>query len=215
MAQPTKITQPPQLWDRLFAPSSCLAIITTVDGKGMVNAASFGTCTRVVHDPVHIAFTVSTGKDTANNVLATGEFTVNLPSFERSILEKVRIVGLSFAPGVDELDKAGLTKLPATKVKPPRIVECPRNFECEVEWTKEWVGRLMVVGHVVAASVDEDCVDMQGRVIWDKIRPAHYCGGFYRNEFVAAYQTMAVATPYDGPERDAFEQFENVHFGDA
>jgi hypothetical protein len=32
MAHMTKIAQPPQHWDRLFAPSSCLAIITTVDG---------------------------------------------------------------------------------------------------------------------------------------------------------------------------------------
>jgi flavin reductase (DIM6/NTAB) family NADH-FMN oxidoreductase RutF len=200
-----KLDQPPQLWDRLFAPSSCLAMITTVDGEGRVNAASFGTCTRVVHEPVHVAFTCSVKGalalgHTAANVRATGQFVVNLPMFERRMLEQVRVVGLPFAQGVNELEKAGLTAIASTRVKPPRILECPRHFECEVEWTKEWTGRLMVVGRVVAASVDADKVDGRGYVLWDKIRPAHYCGAPYHNMFVAAHETMAVDMTYDGPE---------------
>ena len=42
-----KIDVPAEHWDRLFAPSACLVMITTVDGEGRVNAASFGTCVRV------------------------------------------------------------------------------------------------------------------------------------------------------------------------
>ena len=87
-----KLDQPPKYWDRLFAPSSCLAMITTVDAQGRPNAASYGTCTRVHHEPVYIAFTTTIGKDTANNVFATGEFTVNLPRWERDVLEKVRLI---------------------------------------------------------------------------------------------------------------------------
>ena len=201
----SKLDQPPQLWDRLFAPSSCLAMITTVDGEGRVNAASFGTCTRVMHEPVHIAFTCSVEGalalgHTAANVRSTGQFVVNLPAFDRATLEQVRVVGLPFARGVNELEKAGLTPIPARAVKPPRILECPRHFECEVEWTKEWLGRLMVVGSVVAASVDADKVDEKGYVLWDKIKSAHYCGAPYHNMFVAAYKTMAVGIPYEGPE---------------
>lgn len=208
MSRVTKISQPPLYWDRLFAPSSCLALITTVDAEGRPNIASYGTCTRVNHKPVYIAFTTSMGKDTAKNVLATGEFTVNLPAFERGILEKVRICGLAFAPGVSEFDKAGLTPLPATTLKPPRIVECNRHFECAVEWTKEWTGegRLMVCGRLVAASVDSDCVDKDGYLLWDKARSAHYCGGPYGGMFVASYETMSVDLPYEGPEVAVAEQ---------
>ena len=68
----------------------------------------------------------------------------------------------TFAPGVSEIDRAELTAISGTGVAPPRIQECPRHFECRVEWTKEWAGRLMVVGAVVAASVDADCVDADG-----------------------------------------------------
>ena len=62
-----KIDVPSGHWDRLFAPSACLVTITTVDGEGRINAASFGTCVRVCHDPVFIAFTVGKPKDTCNS----------------------------------------------------------------------------------------------------------------------------------------------------
>jgi flavin reductase (DIM6/NTAB) family NADH-FMN oxidoreductase RutF len=209
-----KVAQPQVWWDRLFAPSSALAIITTVDLQGRVNAASFGTCTRVNHNPVDIAFTCRPSKDTTHNVLATGEFVVNLPPFERSILEAVRVVGLPFAQGTNELEKAGLHELPAEIVRPPRIQECNRHFECRVEWTKSWSDRIMILGRVVAASVDEDCVDPEGYVIWERARPAHFCGASY-SQFVAAYEKMAVAQPYEGPEVEAYDEFERAIFADA
>jgi flavin reductase (DIM6/NTAB) family NADH-FMN oxidoreductase RutF len=194
-----KIDVPIEHWDRLFAPSACLVMITTVDQQGRINAASYGTCVRVCHDPVYIAFTTGATKDTYNNVLATQEFVVNVPSFEREILEKVRVVGLEFPPGVNELEKAGLTSIPSTVVKPPRIAECRSHFECRVEWTKQWLHRLMVVGKVVAASVDQGCVDEQGYLVWEELKPAHYCGHEYRSKFVASYQTMEVDMVYNGP----------------
>jgi flavin reductase (DIM6/NTAB) family NADH-FMN oxidoreductase RutF len=194
-----KIDVPSQHWDRLFAPSACLVMITTVDEAGRVNAASFGTCVRVCHDPVYIAFTVGATKDTYHNVLATNQFVVNVPPFEREVLEKVRVVGLEFPPQVNELEKAGLSAIPSRIVKPPRIVECRSHFECEVEWTKQWLHRLMVVGKVVAASVDQGCVDKEGYVLWNNLKPAHYCGNAYKNGFVAAYQTMQVDMIYNEP----------------
>jgi flavin reductase (DIM6/NTAB) family NADH-FMN oxidoreductase RutF len=200
--------QPERYWDRLFAPSSCLAVITTVDAAGRVNAASYGTCTRVNHNPVYIAFTCRPERDTARNLEEVDEFVVNLPRFDRESLEKVRVIGLPFARGVSELEKAELTALASETVRPPRIVECPRHFECKVEWTKDWMGRRMVVGKVTAASVDQDCVDENGFVIWDRVKSAHFCGAPYHNMFVAAYETMSVGVPYEGPEVEAFEESE-------
>ena len=123
-----KIDVPGEHWDRLFAPSACLVMVTTVDGEDRINAASFGTCVRVCHDPVFIAFTVGATKDTCNNVMSTGEFVVNVPPFEREMLEKVRVVGLEFPPRVNELEKAGLTALPSKVVKPPRIARVPQSL---------------------------------------------------------------------------------------
>jgi flavin reductase (DIM6/NTAB) family NADH-FMN oxidoreductase RutF len=212
-----KREQPEKYWDRLFAPSSCLALITTVDMERAVNAAAFGTCTRVLHHPVYIAFTTTKGNDTADNVLATGEFVANLPAFDTKILEKVMTVGMPFAHGVNELTQAGLTALPATAVRPPRIEECPRHFECKVEWTKEWAeGRTMVCGKVVAASVDEDCVDDKGYIVWERARPVHDCGAPYGNGamFVPAFVPSAVAIRYEGPESNQFQSDRRSMFED-
>src|SRR5437762_14265966 len=96
-------------------------MITTIDKERRINATSFDTCVRVCHDPVYIAFTVGATKDTYHNVLATEEFVVNVPSFEREILEKVRDVGLEFPPRVNELEQAGLKAIQSKDVKPPRI----------------------------------------------------------------------------------------------
>lgn len=197
------VYQPEKYWDRLFAPGGHAAMITTVDKTGRINAASYATCVRIVHNPVQIAFTTSESGDTNNNLRETGQFVVNLPSFDRELLEKVRVVGLPFARGVNELEKAGLTALPSTRVKPPRIAECPRHFECEVVWTKEWLNRVMVVGNVVAASVYEDCVDAKGYIVWDKIKPVAFCGAPYVDMFVAAHETMRAGMPYEGPETGA------------
>ena len=212
MSTPEKRQMPPKYWDRLFAPSSCLAMITSVDAQGRVNAASYGTCTRVSHEPVCIAFTINTDGHTAQNLREVPQFTVNLPRFDRRSLEQVRVVGLPFARGVNELQKAGLTELPGLAVKPPRILECPRHFECKVEWTKEWLHRTMVVGRVLAASVDADKVDAEGYLLWDEIRSAHFCGAPYHNKFVAAYETMAADMVYEGPEVEAFVAHERAMF---
>ena len=208
-----KIVQPEAWWDRLFAPSSALAIITTVDAAGAVNAAAFGTCTRVNHNPVDIAFTCRPGKDTSRNALATRQFTVNLPAFDREQLEAVRVVGLPFTEGVNELDKAGLHALPGLVVKPPRIEECTRHFECNLEWHHEWSDRVMFVGRVLSASADQDCVDDEGYVRWENVRSAHFAGASY-NYFVAAYEVMKVRQPYEGPEVEAYDAFEKHMFNE-
>lgn len=206
VAQRTVVQQPEKYWDRLFAPGGHAAMITTIDAQGRVNAASYATCVRITHKPVQICFTTSQKGDTAHNLKEVDQFVVNLPSFERTLLEKVRIVGLPFARGVNELEKANLTALPSTLVKPPRILDCPRHFECEVVWTKEWHNRVMVVGQVVAASVYPDCVNSKGYILWDRIKPVAFCGAPYVNSFAAAHEIMSVGIPYDGPENQAAQE---------
>jgi flavin reductase (DIM6/NTAB) family NADH-FMN oxidoreductase RutF len=214
MAEGTLVSQPEKYWDRLFAPGGHCAVVTTVDKEGRVNASAYATCVRIVHNPVQIAFTTSLTGHTWENVQATGEFVVNLPSFDREMLEKVRIVGLPFTRGVNELDKAGLTALPSTRIKPPRIAECPRHFECELVWSKEWLKRVMVVGNVVAASTYSDCVDKKGYIIWERVKPVAFCGAPYVNKFAAAIETMEVGMPYEGPEVIAADESIRSYFED-
>jgi hypothetical protein len=93
-----KQDQQPEHWEQLFAPSSCLAMITMIDPQ------SRGECGIVRHmhprvpRPVYLAFTVGAHKHTAANICRSGEFVVNLPRFERNMLERVHVVGLNSRP---------------------------------------------------------------------------------------------------------------------
>lgn len=194
-----KVTVPPEQWDAMFAPSSCLVLDTTVDEQGQVNAAPHATTTRVCHDPVSFATTVSTYSHTAANITATGEWVVNVVPFDLEMLGKVRVAGLPFKHEVNELDVAGLTSVPSLKVRPPRVAECKAHFECVVDWTREWENRLMAVGRVIAVSIDEDCYDPGGTVRWDHLRPALFCGFPYDGNFVPVFEPVHVKIPYDGP----------------
>jgi flavin reductase (DIM6/NTAB) family NADH-FMN oxidoreductase RutF len=98
VATKPKIDVKPEWWDNIFAPSSCLVLITTVDRQGQVNAAAFGTCTRVCHDPMYIAFTCSADKDTTSNVNATGEFVVNVVPFEQACSTRFRSADCRSSP---------------------------------------------------------------------------------------------------------------------
>ena len=71
----------------------------------------------------------------------------------------------------------------------------------------------MVVGKVVAASVDASIVDDKGFVLWDRIKPAYYCGVPYGGGmFVGGCETMVVGAPYEGPELTLNHQFETATF---
>lgn len=196
----TKVDVPKEYWDNMFAPPTGVTIETTLNPDGSVNAAPHATCVRVTHAPVQIAMTVNDYSHTARNVLETGEFVVNPVAFDRRMLEKVRIVGLPFESGVDELERAGLRTLPSREVGPPRIADCRIHFECRVEWTHHWGPRLMVCGTVVAVSIDRDCYDeATGQVLFDRLRPAQFCGAAYEGMFVPTYEPIRVDVPYDGP----------------
>ncbi len=188
----TKTAIPPEHWDNIFAPSSALVMITTVDRSGRVNAATYGTCVRVAHGPVHLAFTCTEGTDTYTNIQDTGEFVINMVPFDPAMLNKALTVGLPWRSEVNELEKAELVPLPSVAVTPPRIAECYAHFELKVEWTHKWINRMTVVGAVLEASANSDCVDDDGFIVWDKAKPAHFCGGRYMDQFVPAHEPVAI-----------------------
>ena len=105
-------------------------IVTTVDAAGRVNAAPFGLVmpfSTAAENP-QMLIGSNARWQTARNILQTGEFIINYPSYR--LLKQVAVTGLFFPEGVNELEKAGLTELPGLKVRPPRILECFQHIEC-------------------------------------------------------------------------------------
>jgi flavin reductase (DIM6/NTAB) family NADH-FMN oxidoreductase RutF len=117
-----------------------IALVTTVDEHGRINAAPFSFFNCLSADPPILALGVENNpdmsfKDTGHNIRMTEVFTVNIVSF--AIAEAMHVCGSKYPRGVDELKEAGLTAMPGTKVASPWIAEAPAAFECKRHLTLE------------------------------------------------------------------------------
>jgi flavin reductase (DIM6/NTAB) family NADH-FMN oxidoreductase RutF len=97
-----------------------IALVTTVDPQGRVNAAPFSFFNCLSADPPILALGVENHpdmrfKDTGLNIRLTEVFTVNIVS--RAIAEAMHVCAVPFAPDADELKAAGLTAMPSSSAK--------------------------------------------------------------------------------------------------
>ncbi|MFA5952121.1 MAG: flavin reductase family protein [Hyphomicrobium sp.] len=140
-----------------------IALVTTVDEHGNVNAAPYSFFNALSGDPAIVAIGVENKpdmsfKDTAHNVRVTEQFTVNI--VDEALLEAMNVCAVPFGPDVDELKAARLTAVPGTHVRCPRILEAPAALECRRYLTLE-VGksREIILGEVLGAFIRDGYVD--------------------------------------------------------
>ncbi|HEY3174704.1 MAG TPA: flavin reductase family protein [Candidatus Polarisedimenticolia bacterium] len=135
-----------------------IAFVSTCDPSGTTNAAPFSYFTGVSASPPSLL--ICSGrrreglKDTERNIIATGEFVVNVVVSE--IMRAVVIGGTDHPPDVSEIDLAGLTTAPGVRVKAPRIVESPVNLECRLAQVVEVAGSAIIIGEIVWIHVRDD-----------------------------------------------------------
>ena len=140
-----------------------IALVTTVDRDGRVNAAPFSFFNCLSADPPIVAIGVenrpdATLKDTAENIRMTGEFTVNIVS--HTIAEAMHVCAAKFPRGVDELGAAGLTARQGHAIAVPFIAESPAAFECKRYITLELSpSRQIVLGEIVFAHYRRDVIN--------------------------------------------------------
>ncbi|MGR9352700.1 flavin reductase family protein [Rhizobium leguminosarum] len=140
-----------------------IALVTTVDENGRVNAAPFSFFNCLSADPPILAIGVENNadmsfKDTGHNIRMTEVFTVNIVSF--AIAEAMHVCGAKYPRGVDELKEAGLTAMPGEKVASPFIAEAPAAFECRRHVTLELGrSRQIIMGEIVYAHYRDGVVD--------------------------------------------------------
>jgi flavin reductase (DIM6/NTAB) family NADH-FMN oxidoreductase RutF len=152
-------TLPPQDRYKILASSVVprpIAWVTTRSRAGVVNAAPFSFFNAMGSDPPTVAIGILPRegrlKDTAANIVETGEFVVNLVSEDNA--EAMNVTCIDAPPDIDELQMAKLTAVPSRSVAPPRIGEAPVSFECRI-LASLVTGPLqtIVVGRVVCAHV--------------------------------------------------------------
>ena len=142
-----------------------IALVTTVDLQGRVNAAPFSFFNCLSADPPILALGVENHpdmrfKDTGLNIRLTEVFTVNIVS--HAIAQAMHVCGVSFPPERDELTAAGLTAMPGKTVASPWIKEAPAAFECRRHITLELgKSRQIIMGEILFAHYHSDVLDAE------------------------------------------------------
>lgn len=131
-----------------------IAWVSTVSEAGVVNLAPHSFYTVACARPPIVQFSSVGKKDTLRNVLATGEFVVNLSP--APLLHQVNNCAARFAPDHSEVDALGITMEPSVTVRPPRVAASPVSIECTVHSTNELGDSTVVLGDVHLISVAED-----------------------------------------------------------
>lgn len=177
--------------------------IGTVDAGGRVNLAPFSFFNGVLSRPPMVMFANNSGpdrdgrimKDTLANVRATGEFVVNIATWD--LRDAMNLTSAHVPPEVDELQMAGLTPAPSRLVAPPRVAESPIQMECRVFRIVDLPNpdgveqNALVIGHVLGIHIDESVL-VDGRVDVARLRPLARMG--YR-DYAVVDRVFAMPRP--------------------
>jgi flavin reductase (DIM6/NTAB) family NADH-FMN oxidoreductase RutF len=147
-----------------------IALITSMDENGRLNAAPFSAYSYLCTDPPIVGVGVTNRpedpfvpKDTARNIRRTGEFVINVVT--EDIAEKMNICATEFPAEFSELEMAGFTTAPSEAVKVPRIAEAHAALECKEYATLEIGRSRIILGRVVSIFVEDRFVDPKGPYI--------------------------------------------------
>ncbi|WP_241386451.1 flavin reductase family protein [Rhodococcus sp. CH91] len=129
-----------------------IAWVSTESAEGVFNLAPYSFFTVASTDPPVVQFTSVGRKDSVRNIEQTGEFVINIAT--RGSMEKVNASSAAFLPGVDEFREVGLRAEPSARVRPPRVAESPASIECRLRRVIEVGDSFVVMGDVLAVTVD-------------------------------------------------------------
>jgi flavin reductase (DIM6/NTAB) family NADH-FMN oxidoreductase RutF len=130
-------------------------LVTSLNEDGQSNVAPKSWLSMMAFEPSLLALGCNLAHWTAQNILHRQEFVVNIPGEE---LAEV-VWRLHTLPHPRPVERIGLTPIPAEKVKPPRIEECKAHLECALVHHLTFGEELIILGQVVAASVDRQAVE--------------------------------------------------------
>ena len=160
-----------------------IAFVSSISAEGLINLAPYSFFNAVAYDPPTLVFSSSRfaadkRKDTLSNIEATGEYVVNVVVDD--IAEAMNRTAAEYPADVSEFDIAGLTPVPSTVVKPPRVAESPVNMECRLQQIVP-IGQGhhqhgLVIGQIVLMHIRDDLIDGH-RIIHQRLRPTGRLAG--------------------------------------
>lgn len=158
--------------------------IATIDANGINNLAPFSYFNAVGEDPPHVMFSTvrskNTNKDTLNNVLANGQFVVNMVT--EDLVEQMNMTSQAVDYDVDEFKMTGLTTIDSIKIKPKRVKESKITFECEMvhhyflEDHKNG-GACIIIGRIVMMHFDKSVLLDNYKINLENYKPVSRLAG--------------------------------------
>jgi flavin reductase (DIM6/NTAB) family NADH-FMN oxidoreductase RutF len=148
--------------------------ISTVSADGIANLAPYSFFNAISENPHYVMFSSGPRKDSLRNAEASGEFAVNLATFD--LREQMNMSSATVAPDVDEFALAGLTKAACRVIKAPRVAESPVCLECRLFKVIDLpdddgaIDHHMAIGRVVGIHIDDRFI-ADGRVDTAAMRP--------------------------------------------
>ncbi len=157
-----------------------VAWITTRSKGGVVNAAPFSSYNYVAHSPPMVAVNIGSKdgqlKDTARNIVETGEFVVNVATLDT--MELMHGCSADYPSETSEVEALGIDLLASERIAVPRVAASPIQMECRLERAIT-LGRglnTLYIGEVLLFHLSDSVYD--GRYVDSvKMRPIARLGG--------------------------------------
>ena len=177
-----------------------IALATTVDANGRVNAAPFSFFNVFSEDPAMVVLGFShkpkgDHKDTLRNIRKTEAFVVNM--VDHRVIDAMHICSSDVPSDESEIDYAGVTLAPSRLIGVQRIAQAPVSLECQLfQLTNLGPRRTLVLGEVLCVHVLDEIIDPETRrVIPERYSPiARLYGDHYA--WLGERYTKAIPT-YD------------------
>jgi flavin reductase (DIM6/NTAB) family NADH-FMN oxidoreductase RutF len=151
-----------------------IAWVSTVAADGTTNLAPFSFFTVASREPATLLVSIGPQadggvKDTLANVRATGDFVVNVASFDHRLA--VSATGATVAPEIDEFALAQLTAVPSDLVQAPRVAEARLSVECRLRQEHQIGTDTVIYGTVLRVHAADGVLDDALRVDNDVLNP--------------------------------------------
>jgi len=118
----------------------------------VVNLAPFSFFNAVSSNPLYVIVSIGQNaagepKDTSRNILASGEFVVNLVT--EDLFTAMNISAADFPADQSELEVAKLHTAPSVHIKTPRVAEAQVSLECKLFSAQPLGTYTLIIGELV------------------------------------------------------------------
>ncbi|MGJ0118178.1 flavin reductase family protein [Williamsia sp. MIQD14] len=145
-----------------------IAWVSSRSSDGIDNLSPYSFFSVSSTSPPVVQFTsVGGAKDSARNAIDTGQFVINIVS--KSLMHLANDSSAGFDSDVDEFVEAGIPSTPATVVDCLRVADSPIAIECRLHRSIEVGNSVVIMGEVVALTVDPAIVADDGLPDYDKL----------------------------------------------